>query len=203
MNIEVDKSNMKIVGNDLVIGLTPDLRKTLGLEKICVGDIAVGETFYGGKYIVVGQWLQCETHVVCLEPIRGVVFGDTNDYRSSNLRKKLNNEYRLELENIFGIGSLIERRISLYSLDGLEDYDIIVDKVAPLTFDEYRVYRKDIGFYAEGEWTCTPWSTPSASGEKHDVVYIDYDGSIGAASCVESMCVRPIFTLKSSTKVQK
>lgn len=151
------------------------------------------------EYIVFKQ-LETVTSVLRKEALdKTMRFGDNNDWRESDIRKYLNNEYLGELEESFGAENIIPHSVDLFSHDGLRDYGISMDKVSLLTYDMYRNNRKIIGDNLDSPWwLSTPDSTPSgygASGVQY--VYSDGDVCFGNADW-NVKAVRPFCILNSN-----
>lgn len=68
--------------------------------------------------------------------------GSSNDWKSSDLREYLNNEFYEELAEAIGADNIIPFERDLLSMDGLTDYGTCEDKVSILNVDEYRKYRQ-------------------------------------------------------------
>ena len=64
-----------------------------------------------------------------------------NDWKISDLREYLNNEYYEELAEVIGADNIIPFERNLLSLDGLTEYGNCEDNISLLTVDEYRKYR--------------------------------------------------------------
>ena len=125
-------------------------------------------------------------------------FGDTNDYRNSELRKMLvESDLAKKLENKFG-DKLVPISLDLLSLDGLDDYGKCEgDILAVPTIDIYRKFRKNISKLDSSYWLATPDSTPSGYGSD-SVRYVDSGGDVDCGWCGDAGAVRPFFVLKSS-----
>lgn len=131
-------------------------------------------------------------------------FGDkNNDWRESNHRKYLNNEYYKEICEEFGKENIVDSVSDMLSLDGLDDYGTCVDKVNIMSIDEYRECRRK-GLINENldipHALLTPDSTPSGIGS----VFVDCvrsDGSVRWAGYDGELGLRPAFSLKSTVLV--
>ena len=122
---------------------------------------------------------------------------ESNNWKASELRKYLNEEFLKKIETEIGAGNLVEFERNLLSLDGQTEFGTCSDKVSLLTVDEYRKYRKLIPNTDDWIWLISPWSTPCNGCENFTTVvapsgyiyYDDYDGSRG---------VRPFCIFSSS-----
>lgn len=124
-------------------------------------------------------------------------FGDTNDYRNSDLRKILvESDLAKELKDTF-VDKIMPISLDLLSLDGLDDYGKCEgDFLAVPTIDIYRKFRKNISKLDNWYWLATPNSTPSGCGSG-SVQCVDSDGYVGCGWCDDAGAVRPFFVLKS------
>lgn len=172
MNIEVNKTNVKVEGNNLVIELTEELRKSLGIRQSkplyeCkVGNVIVDDI--GNEWYVVEQDIENNrTKVWKKELIDGTYKFDngSNDFRTSEIKNVLNDENGKILSDIykgFGKENVLLDTVDLLSMDGLDTYGTCDCKVHLGTFDDYRKARKNGMFRTENEkpfWLDTPDST--------------------------------------------
>lgn len=65
----------------------------------------------------------------------------SNDWKSSDLREYLNNEFYEELAEVIGDDNIILFERDLLTLDGMTEYGTCEDKISLLTVDEYRKHR--------------------------------------------------------------
>ena len=172
MNIEVNKTNVKVEGNNLVIELTEELRKSLGMRQekqlyeCKVGNVIVDDI--GNEWYVVEQDIENNrTKVWKKELIDGTYKFDngSNDFRTSEIKNVLNDENGKILSDIykgFGKENVLLDTVDLLSMDGLDTYGTCDCKVHLGTFDDYRKARKNGMFRTENEkpfWLDTPDST--------------------------------------------
>lgn len=211
MNIEVNKTNVKVEGNNLVIELTEELRKSLGIRQSkplyeCkVGNVIVDDI--GNEWYVVEQDIENNrTKVWKKELIDGTYKFDngSNDFRTSEIKNVLNDENGKILSDIykgFGKENVLLDTVDLLSMDGLDTYGTCNCKVHLGTFDDYRKARKNGIFRTENEkpfWLDTPDSTNEGCSTSCVQVVrssgrVDYDG------CLWCGCgVRPFCSLDSS-----
>lgn len=211
MNIEVNKTNVKVEGNNLVIELTEELRKSLGIRQSkplyeCkVGNVIVDNI--GNEWYVVEQDIENNrTKVWKKELIDGTYKFDngSNDFRTSEIKNVLNDENGDILTDIykgFGKENVLIDTVDLLSMDGLDTYGTCDCKVHLGTFDDYRKARKNGMFRTENEksfWLDTPDSTNE--GCSASCVRIVY--SCGNVNCNDcgwlGYGVRPFCSLDSS-----
>lgn len=211
MNIEVNKTNVKVEGNNLVIELTEELRKSLGIRQSkplyeCkVGNVIVDNI--GNEWYVVEQDIENNrTKVWKKELIDGTYKFDngSNDFRTSEIKNVLNDENGKILSDIykgFGKENVLLDTVDLLSMDGLDTYGTCNCKVHLGTFDDYRKARKNGMFRTENEkpfWLDTPDST----NEGCSASYVQVVSGLGSVCC--NVCgwdgygVRPFCSLDSS-----
>lgn len=211
MNIEVNKTNVKVEGNNLVIELTEELRKSLGMRQekqlyeCKVGNVIVDDI--GNEWYVVEQDIENNrTKVWKKELIDGTYKFDngSNDFRTSEIKNVLNDENGKILSDIykgFGKENVLLDTVDLLSMDGLDTYGTCDCKVHLGTFDDYRKARKNGMFRTENEkpfWLDTPDSTNEGCSASY-VQVVFSNGCVGYGGCLWDDCgVRPFCSLDSS-----
>lgn len=211
MNIEVNKTNVKVEGNNLVIELTEELRKSLGMRQekqlyeCKVGNVIVDDI--GNEWYVVEQDIENNrTKVWKKELIDGTYKFDngSNDFRTSEIKNVLNDENGKILSDIykgFGKENVLLDTVDLLSMDGLDTYGTCNCKVHLGTFDDYRKARKNGMFRTENEkpfWLDTPDSTNEGCSASF-VQVVDGSGDVNCDGCNWGGCgVRPFCSLDSS-----
>ena len=90
------------------------------------------------------------------ENIVSMEFGDNNDWRESQIRKKLNGELYQKIVTELGANALVTIQTDLFSHDGVRDYGKCNDNISLLTYDLYRNNRENIKNVDRYFWTCTP-----------------------------------------------
>lgn len=211
MNIEVNKTNVKVEGNNLVIELTEELRKSLGMRQekqlyeCKVGNVIVDDI--GNEWYVVEQDIENNrTKVWKKELIDGTYKFDngSNDFRTSEIKNVLNDENGKILSDIykgFGKENVLLDTVDLLSMDGLDTYGTCNCKVHLGTFDDYRKARKNGMFRTENEkpfWLDTPDSTNEGCSASC-VQVVHGGGGVRYYDCNWGDCgVRPFCSLDSS-----
>lgn len=211
MNIEVNKTNVKVEGNNLVIELTEELRKSLGMRQekqlyeCKVGNVIVDDI--GNEWYVVEQDIENNrTKVWKKELIDGTYKFDngSNDFRTSEIKNVLNDENGKILSDIykgFGKENVLLDTVDLLSMDGLDTYGTCNCKVHLGTFDDYRKARKNGMFRTENEkpfWLDTPDSTNEGCSASC-VQVVHGDGNVYYDDCGWfGYGVRPFCSLDSS-----
>lgn len=211
MNIEVNKTNVKVEGNNLVIELTEELRKSLGMRQekqlyeCKVGNVIVDNI--GNEWYVVEQDNDNNrTKVWRKELLDGTYKFDSksNDFSNSEIKNFLNDENGNILNDIykgFGKENVLVDTVDLLSMDGLDTYGIYNCKVHLGTFDDYRKARKNGMFRTENKksfWLDTPNST-NEGGSSSCVQVVLGNGDVRYGGCVWfGLGVRPFCSLESS-----
>ena len=158
----------------------------------------VGKTFElaGAKWKIIDI---TDAGYVCLaDSIDDMEFDSkSSDWKTSELRKYLNEEFLKMVEAEIGAGNLVEFERNLLSLDGQTEYGLCTDKVSLLTVDEYRKYRKYIPNASKWWWLITPWSTP-CNVYSGSVAVVAPSGLIYDFSYDYSRGVRPFCIFSSS-----
>lgn len=121
----------------------------------------------------------------------------SNDWKSSSLRKYLNEDFFNRLASEIGEENVIPFERDLLSLDGQTEYGSCEDKISLLTVDEYRKYRKLIPNTNFWWWLITPWSTPCNGYEKL-VAVVSPSGYVNCYDCYRGIGVRPVCIFSSS-----
>lgn len=211
MNIEVNKTNVKVEGNNLVIELTEELRKSLGMRhskslyECKVGNVIV-DNIGNEWYVVEHDNKNNRTKVWRKELLDGTYKFDSesNDFRTSEIKDVLNDESGDILSDIykgFGKENVLIDTVDLLSMDGLHTYGTCNCKVHLGTFDDYRKARKNGMFREENEkpfWLDTPNSTNEGGSSSH-VRVVRGSGDVGYFGCFWDDCgVRPFCSLESS-----
>lgn len=127
-------------------------------------------------------------------------FGNTNDWRKSPIRRKLNTELTELIKKDLGKYSLKTFSVDLFSHDGLKDYERCEDEVSILTYDLYRRNRNAIKLIDDWYWLATPDSTPSGCGAD-GVRGVSSRGAIDYGWCGNVDAVRPFCVIKPDIRL--
>ena len=155
------------------------------------------------KYKVLEQYGDT-TKIISLDLVKeNVEFGDTLDYKASNVKKLCDTEILNDFEEEFGAENIEEHTADIITVDG-QKLGTVDCKIRPITFDEARGYT-DITpnpCLNDWYWTLSPWSTKERGWEKACAVvspsgYFDYDYYY-SVNGVRSVCI-----LKSNIFVSK
>ena len=176
-------------------------------NKVKLESLKAGETFCIGKndYIVLEQH-EGKTKVISKDFIAEdrKFADDTADYKTSGLRKCIEDEIQPTIENEVGAENLVEHAVSLTTVDSQNDYGELTCKVRPITFDEARQYNNLIvnNDLDDWWWTCTAWTSPNREYNRSIAVVLP-SGSFSLNYCSNSLGVRPVCILKSNIFVSK
>lgn len=116
---------------------------------------------------------------------------ETNNWKSSSLRKYLNNDFYKKIVDEIGEENILPFGNDLLSLDGQTEYGNCTDYVSLLSIDDYRLYRKLIPNNEQWWWLLTPWSTP-CNGYETQVSVVSPSGDFNYYDCGFSLGVRPL-----------
>lgn len=176
-------------------------------NKVKLESLKAGETFCIGKndYIVLEQH-EGKTKVISKDFIAEdrKFADDTADYKTSGLRKCIEDEIQPTIENEVGAENLVEHAVSLTTVDSQNDYGELTCKVRPITFDEARQYNNLIvnNDLDDWWWTCTAWTSPNREYNRSIAVVLP-SGNFNGNICNNCDGVRPVCILKSNIFVSK
>lgn len=207
-NITVNKSNIKVEGNNLIIELTEELKVQLGMNLVPLNTLDVGNVFEKNdiKWYVVGK-SKNSVDVWRKELLEKTMRfdGNSNDFRGSEIEEYLNTTYMQE-EAIptFGEENILEKEIDLTSLDGLTTYGTHKTKIHLGTLDDYRSARRN-GMLRQKNKKPFFLDTPNSTeeGAENSVVQVVYgDGDVDCDVCGWSdIGVRPFISLNPTILV--
>lgn len=209
MNIELDKSNIKIEGNKLVIELTEELKSALCSNTKVLKACSPGTTIIdniGNKWLVIRHDSDGSTKVWRKELLdRTYRFDDkSNNFAVSKIKDILNNENGKILADIykgFGKRNVLNDAVDLTSLDGLDTYGTYECKVHLGTIDDYRSARKMGLLRSENKfpfWLDTPDSTNEGTSASY-VRFVYRGGNCSCDGCGwNDYGVRPFVSLNSA-----
>lgn len=157
----------------------------------------IGETITvnGVKCLVLDE-IDGNPFVIALEVGIDFIFGNSNNYKESTLRKGA--EAWLKKTGI----KAIPRDVDLTAMDGYKGYGSLNTAVAPLTFDEYRKYNHILTPHIKNWfWLVTPWGSPEKDNwASNYVCAVIYDGSASTYTCNFSCGLAPAFILDKNEK---
>lgn len=157
----------------------------------------IGETITvnGVKCLVLDE-IDGNPFVIALEVGIDFVFGNSNNYKESTLRKGA--EAWLKKTGI----KAIPRDVDLTAMDGYKGYGSLNTAIAPLTFDEYRKYNHILTPHIKNWfWLVTPWGSPEKDNwASNRVCNVYYGGSANGINYNISSGLAPAFILDKNEK---
>lgn len=144
------------------------------------------------------------TKIISLDLVKeNVEFGDTSDYKKSNVKKLCDTEILKDFEKEFGAGNIETHTADIITADG-QRLGTVDCKIRPITFDEARRYtditpNNDLN---DWYWTLSPWSTEER-GWKKSITIVSPSGIINSFNFYNVIGVRPVCILKSNIFVSK
>lgn len=157
----------------------------------------IGETITvnGVKCLVLDE-IDGNPFVIALEVGIDFVFGNSNNYKESTLRKGA--EAWLKKTGI----KAIPRDVDLTAMDGYKGYGSLNTAIAPLTFDEYRKYNHILTPHIKNWfWLVTPWGSPEKDNwASNYVCSVRGDGSAYGYTYGNSSGLAPAFILDKNEK---
>lgn len=155
------------------------------------------------KYKVLEQYGDT-TKIISLDLVKeNVEFGDTSDYKTSNVKKLCDTEILKDFEEEFGAENVETHTADIITADG-QKLGTVDCKIRPITFDEAREYtditpNNDLN---DWYWTLSPWSTEER-GWKKSITIVSPSGIINNINFNNGNGVRPVCILKSNIFVSK
>ena len=206
MKITISNADMKIKDGKVYIEFDADkLADLMDEGKVALSTLNPGDKFMiGDERFIVLEQTENGTRVISDEfAYSDKTFGDTSNWKESNIRILLGDEYYRKIAAVVGMENIISMERDLTSLDGLDDYGFCYDVVSLLTAAEYAKYHKILGLksnYSDWWWLITPASTPS-NDYSRCVCCVGSGGILCWSDCGYSNGVRPFLTLESSVLV--
>ena len=166
-----------------------------------LGDAKPGEVVkIGDREYIVLEHDDNKTLVITKEFVtKKMSFGNSSDYKKSEVRKYVTETFYAELCNVVGKENIYSHKVNLMCDDGSNKNDYVEDFVSILTTEEYRRYRELIPAYGDWWWTA---SATTVLGENYfrGVCYVGSHGIVNWVVCGRGhTCgVRPFCILNSS-----
>ena len=175
-------------------------------EQVELATLKVGEVFKIAEYdFIVLEQQEGRTAVISKTLMaEDIVFGESKDYGTSNIRALIEKDIQPIIENAVGAENVVEHEVNLTSVDMQNEYGTCRCKVRPITFDEAREHNDLLvnKGLSDWWWTCTPWSTEER-GWKYSVAVVSPSGDFSINCCYGNYGVRPFCILKSNIFVSK
>ena len=195
--------NNYIVLNGKTIELTAEqaeqIRDSFRERSIKLSDVEPGNTVMIGSHeMIVLEHVGAATLLLRKDALEKVVFGENNNYNSSNV-DKICNAFAEEIADIVGEDNLILHEVDLTADDGLKDYGKIQRKASLRTAQMQREYVEILDKYRldAWEWLATAYSTPAHDNETW-VKCVSPSGGIYYYCSYYNFGVRPFCILKSN-----
>ena len=174
---------------------------------VMLADLKPGDKFSTGigNFVVLEQKEDCAVIITEKLYMEVEIFdASCNDYKKSSLREKFDGEILDEFISEFGEKNICENEAGLVTVDGQKDFEKLLTKVRPLTFDEAREYNDLLvnEKLTDWYWTCTPWSTEER-GYGYVVAIVSPRGNVCNGICSDDCGVRPVCILKSNLFVSR
>lgn len=163
-----------------------------------LGDAKPGEVVkIGDREYIVLEHDDNKTSVITKEFVTKMGFGNSYDYKKSEIRKYVTETFYAELCNVVGKENIYSHKVNLMCDDGSNKNDYVEDFVSILTTEEYRRYRELIPAYGDWWWTA---SAVTVLDENYSriVCYVDSNGTVCWTDCGYARGVRPFCILNSS-----
>ena len=182
------------------------LEKQEESEKVELSTLKRGDMFkMNGKhtYKVLEQHGNT-TKIISLDLVeKNVKFGDSVDYKKSNVKKLCDTKILKEFEEEFGADNIEKHTADIITVDG-QNIGTVECKIRPITFDEAREHT-DITPNKELDdwyWTLSPWSTEDR-GWVNRIAVVSPSGYFVSNVYGSANGVRPVCILKSNIFVSK
>lgn len=182
------------------------LEKQEEADKVVLSTLKRGDVFQTTgkrKYKVLEQYGDT-TKIISLDLVKeNVEFGDTSDYKTSNVKKLCDTEILKDFEEEFGAENVETHTADIITADG-QKFGTVDCKIRPITFDEAREYtditpNNDLN---DWYWTLSPWSTEER-GWKKSITVVCPSGRFSSYNYDYVGGVRPVCILKSNIFVSK
>lgn len=171
-----------------------------------LGDLKPGERFKIADWIFIALHHEERGTLVISKDLlaRNEEFGDTRNYKESNIRKVIEEKLLPVVEDAVGKENIVTHSVDLTSVDMQNEFGEVQCRMRPITFDEAREYNnllvnKELG---DWYWTSTPWSTEER-GYKYSVAVVIPSGCFSNYSYNYCYGVRPVCILNSNIFVSK
>ena len=203
--ITIEQANIKVENGKFIIDMDAEtLKKMLGIPAVALRTLKAGAEFKLGDdvYIVLEQDGD-NTKIISKDFLYTMAFGESNDWRESDIREKLNGEHYGRISSIVGKENIVPMTRDLVAMDGSGSYGTCEDNISLLTFDEYRKYHEILGIedVEYPDW----WYLITAASMRKDyargVCCVGSGGVPNWYGCDWSYGVRPFCILKSSVLV--
>ena len=166
-----------------------------------LGDTKPGDVVkIGDREYIVLEHKDGKTAVTTKDSVTKMEFGNSYDYKKSEIRKYVTETFYAELCNVVGKENIYSHKLNLMCDDGSNKNDYIEDFVSVLTTEEYRRYRELIPTYEEWWWTATAVTVLDKNYSRF-VCCVDSNGLVHCYDGGYAIGVRPFCILDSSVSI--
>lgn len=166
-----------------------------------LGDAKPGEVVkIGDREYIVLEHDDNKTSVITKEFVTKMGFGNSCDYKKSEVRKYVTEIFYAELCNVVGEENIYLHKVDLMCDDGSNKNDYVEDFVSILTTEEYRRYRELISAYGDRWWTASAVTVLNKNFSRN-VCGVTSIGAVDWYDCDSDNGVRPFCVLNSSILV--
>lgn len=171
------------------------------IGKTRLGDAKPGEVVkIGDREYIVLEHNNGKTAVITKDFVTKMEFGNSYDYKKSEVRKYVTRAFYAELCNVVGKENIYSHKVNLMCDDGSNKNDYIEDFVSILTTEEYRRYRELIPAYGDWWWTASAVTVLDENYSRY-VCCVSSSGAVRWYDCGCAIGVRPFCILNSSILV--
>lgn len=159
-----------------------------------------GETFtVAGIEFIKFPSVDGQTPVVAKDIQFRARFGENNDFRKSEVLKRLEAEHLPRIIEAIGEENICTIKTDLTTLDGLKKYGTMESLVSLPTLDFYRANAEIFGKYKpDGWWWLATAETVEPNSEAEWILCVSPSGGIYGGRYFSGGCVRPFYIFKSS-----
>ena len=164
-------------------------------------DVRPGEVVkIGNREYIVLEHNNGKTAVITKDFVTKMEFGNSYDYKKSEVRKYVTRAFYAELCNVVGKENIYSHKVNLMCDDGSNKNDYVEDFVSILTTDEYRRYRELIPAYGDWWWTASAVTVLEENYSRY-VCCVYSNGTVSWDDCGYTRGVRPFCILDSSVSI--
>lgn len=169
-------------------------------EKVLFPGVKAGEAFEAaGIQFVRFRDEGGMTAVMPCESVFRSEFGDSADFKESDVLERLQKEFLPKIIEAVGEENVCTFKTDLTTLDGLKTYGEMESKISLPTLDFYRKNVDIFDLHKSRDW---PWLATAWSADPHWntslVLCVSPDGRVNRLNCYGDLGVRPILYFVSS-----
>ena len=173
-------------------------------NNVQLSTIETGKTFkIGDVEFIKFSDIDGKTTAVAKDIVFNSRFGDDNNFGTSDVLDRLNNEFLSKIAEIIGAENICDIETDLTTLDGLKPYGTLTSRVSLPTF---AFYRNNVEIFDKYKLHCWWWLATPESAEPHDspnwIISVSPSGCVYNGSYNYYDCgVRPFLRFVSSISV--